>query len=211
MHYRGKIIYFMEEFMAKIRTPRFKLSRRLGVNIYGHPKAMNRATKESSRGGKQLSNYGIQLIEKQKLKSYYGVLEKQFSRYINRAMKSKEITGDALVKYLECRLDNIVYRIGFASSIRQARQMVNHGHITVNGKKVDIPSFEVKISDNIVLKEKYRKNEIFTESFLELKTFTLPYIEKDYENFAGKIIRMPEKNEIPIDVNEVLVIEFYSR
>ncbi|MBW9159498.1 30S ribosomal protein S4 [Clostridium tagluense] len=197
--------------MAKIRTPRFKLSRRLGVNIYGHPKAMNRATKESSRGGKQLSNYGIQLIEKQKLKSYYGVLEKQFSRYINRAMKSKEITGDALVKYLECRLDNIVYRIGFASSIRQARQMVNHGHITVNGKKVDIPSFEVKISDNIVLKEKYRKNEIFTESFLELKTFTLPYIEKDYENFAGKLIRMPDKNEIPIDVNEVLVIEFYSR
>ena len=197
--------------MAKIRTPRFKLSRRLGVNIYGHPKAMNRATKENSRAGKKLSNYGIQLIEKQKLKSYYGVLEKQFSRYINRAMKSKEITGDALVQCLECRLDNIVYRIGFASSIRQARQMVNHGHITVNSKKVDIPSFEVKVFDNIVLKEKYRKNEIFTESFLNLKTFTLPYIEKDYDKFAGILIRMPERNEIPIEVNEVLVVELYSK
>ena len=172
---------------------------------------MNRATKENSRAGKKLSNYGIQLIEKQKLKSYYGVLEKQFSRYINRAMKSKEITGDVLVKYLECRLDNIVYRIGFASSIRQARQMVNHGHITVNGKKVDIPSFEVKIGDNIVLKEKYRKNEIFMESFLELKIFTLPYIEKDYEKFEGKLIKMPERNEIPIEVNEVLVVELYSK
>ena len=197
--------------MAKIRTPRFKLSRRLGVNIYGHPKAMNRATKENSRAGRKLSNYGTQLIEKQKLKSYYGVLEKQFSRYINKAMKSKEITGDVLVKYLECRLDNIVYRIGFASSIRQARQMVNHGNITVNGKKVDIPSFEVKIGDNIVLKEKYRKNEIFTDSFLNLKTFTLSYIEKDYDNFAGKLIKMPERMEIPIEVNEVLVVEFYSK
>ena len=197
--------------MAKIRTPRFKLSRRLGVNIYGHPKAMNRATKESSRAGKKQSNYGIQLIEKQKLKSYYGVLEKQFSRYITRAMKSKEITGDALVKYLECRLDNIVYRIGFASSIRQARQMVNHGHITVNSKKVDIPSFEVKVGDNIVLKEKYRKNEIFMESFLNLKTFTLSYIEKDCDKFAGKLIKMPERNEIPIEVNEGLVVEFYSK
>ncbi|MBU3144824.1 30S ribosomal protein S4 [Clostridium sp. CF012] len=197
--------------MAKIRTPRFKLSRRLGVNIYGHPKAMNRATKENSRAGKKLSNYGIQLIEKQKLKSYYGVLEKQFSRYINRAMKSKEITGDTLVQCLECRLDNIVYRIGFASSIRQARQMVNHGYITVNSKKVDIPSFEVKVFDNIVLKEKYRKNEIFTESFLNLKTFTLPYIEKDYDKFAGILIRMPERNEIPIEVNEVLVVELYSK
>ncbi len=197
--------------MAKIRTPRFKLSRRLGVNIYGHPKAMNRATKENSRAGKKLSNYGIQLIEKQKLKSYYGVLEKQFSRYIDRAMKSKEITGDVLVKYLECRLDNIVYRIGFASSIRQARQMVNHGLITVNGKKVDIPSFEVKLFDNIVLKEKYRKNEIFKDSFLDLKIFTLSYIEKDFENFAGKLIKIPERNEIPIEVNEVLVVEFYSK
>lgn len=197
--------------MAKIRTPRFKLSRRLGVNIYGHPKAMNRATKENSRAGKKLSNYGIQLIEKQKLKSYYGVLEKQFSRYINAAMKSKEITGDALVKHLECRLDNIVYRIGLASSIRQARQMVNHGHIMVNGKKVDIPSFEVKVGDNITLKEKYRKNEIFMESFLELKTFNLSYIEKDYDNFSGKLIKMPERNEIPIEVNEVLVVELYSK
>ncbi len=155
--------------MAKIRDPRFKLSRRLGVNIYGHPKAMKRATRENSREGKKLSNYGKQLLEKQKIRSYYGVLEKQFLRYVKKAMKSKERTGDVLLRSLECRLDNIAYRIGFANSIRQARQMVNHGHILVNGSKVNIPSYEVKTGDVITLREKYRKNDEFADNFLALK------------------------------------------
>ncbi|NFP92258.1 30S ribosomal protein S4 [Clostridium sporogenes] len=197
--------------MAKIRDPRFKLSRRLGVNIYGHPKAMKRATRENSREGKKLSNYGKQLLEKQKIKSYYGVLEKQFLRYVKKAMKSKERTGDVLLRSLECRLDNIVYRIGFANSIRQARQMVNHGHILVNGSKVNIPSYGVKTGDVITLREKYRKNDEFADNFLALKKFTLPYIEKDYDKFSGVLIKEPERDEIPIDANETLVVELYSK
>ncbi len=197
--------------MAKIRDPRFKLSRRLGVNIYGHPKAMKRATRENSREGKKLSNYGKQLLEKQKIRSYYGVLEKQFLRYVKKAMKSKERTGDVLLRSLECRLDNIVYRIGFANSIRQARQMVNHGHILVNGSKVNIPSYGVKTGDVITLREKYRKNDEFVDNFLALKKFTLPYIEKDYDKFSGVLIKEPERDEIPIDANETLVVELYSK
>ncbi|KEI95404.1 30S ribosomal protein S4 [Clostridium botulinum A2B7 92] len=197
--------------MAKIRDPRFKLSRRLGVNIYGHPKAMKRATRENSREGKKLSNYGKQLLEKQKIRSYYGVLEKQFLRYVKKAMKSKERTGDVLLRSLECRLDNIAYRIGFANSIRQARQMVNHGHILVNGSKVNIPSYEVKIGDVITLREKYRKNDEFADNFLALKKFSLPYIEKDYDKFLGVLIKEPERVEIPIDANETLVVELYSK
>ncbi|BAQ15028.1 30S ribosomal protein S4 [Clostridium botulinum] len=197
--------------MAKIRNPRFKLSRRLGVNIYGHPKAMKRATRENSREGKKLSNYGKQLLEKQKIRSYYGVLEKQFLRYVKKAMKSKERTGDVLLRSLECRLDNIAYRIGFANSIRQARQMVNHGHILVNGSKVNIPSYEVKTGDVITLREKYRKNDEFADNFLALKKFSLPYIEKDYDKFSGVLIKEPERDEIPIDANETLVVELYSK
>ena len=197
--------------MAKIRDPRFKLSRRLGVNIYGHPKAMKRATRENSREGKKLSNYGKQLLEKQKIRSYYGVLEKQFLRYVKKAMKSKERTGDVLLRSLECRLDNIVYRIVFANSIRQARQMVNHGHILVNGSKVNIPSYGVKTGDVITLREKYRKNDEFADNFLALKKFTLPYIEKDYDKFSGVLIKEPERDEIPIDANETLVVELYSK
>lgn len=197
--------------MAKLREPRFKLCRRLGVNVCGHPKAMNRATRENSREGRKLSNYGKQLLEKQKIRAYYGVLEKQFRRYVQRAIKSNDITGDALLRFLECRLDNIVYRIGFANSIRQARQMVNHGHILVNGEKVDRPSFEVKVGDVVTLKEKHRKNEMFIDNFLELRTFNLSYIEKDFDNFSGKLIKKPERDEIPIDANEVLVVEFYSK
>ncbi|OPJ57428.1 30S ribosomal protein S4 [Clostridium oryzae] len=197
--------------MATIRTPRFKLSRRLGVNIYGHPKAMKRASKENSRAGKKVSQYGLQLIEKQKLKAYYGVLEKQFSKYIDKAMKSKEITGTALLKLLECRLDNLVYRIGFAKSIRQARQMVSHGLINVDGERINIPSYNVKVGQVISLKEKQTKNEMFSQNFLELRTFELPYIEKNMDNFSGKLIRLPERSEIPIEVNEILVIELYSK
>ncbi|WP_053957642.1 30S ribosomal protein S4 [Inediibacterium massiliense] len=193
--------------MAKIMGPRFKLSRRLGVNIYGHPKALKRGVVAH----KKLSEYGVQLIEKQKIKAYYGVLERQFKRYVQEAMKSKENPGVALLKILECRLDNLVYRIGFANSIRQARQMVNHGHILVNGKKVDIPSYIVKVGEEVSLREKYQKNEMFQNNFLELRTFELPYIEKNYENFSGQLVNIPNREEIPIEVNEVAVIELFSK
>ncbi|EGO63378.1 30S ribosomal protein S4 [Acetonema longum] len=197
--------------MATSRGPRFKLCRRLGVNIFGHPKAMNRARKENSRAGRKLSEYGLQLLEKQKIKAYYGILEKQFVRYLEQAKKSREITGVALLKSLECRLDNIVYRFGFANSIRQARQMVTHGHILVNGKRVDIPSCAVKVNDVISLREKYRNNVLFAANFQELQSFNLPYLERDLDNFSGKLLRLPERSEIPIEVNEILAIELYSK
>lgn len=197
--------------MATRREPRFKLCRRLGVNIFGHPKAMNKATRDNSRSGRKLSNYGIQLLEKQKIKAYYGLFEKQFVRYVDKAMKSKEITGTALLKALECRLDNLVYRIGFASSIRQARQLVSHGHILVNGQRVNIPSYGVPVDSVVSLSVKQRTNEMIVSNFLELQSFASPYIEKNLEDFSGKLIRLPNREEIPIEVNEIYAIEFYSK
>lgn len=197
--------------MARYTGPRFKQCRRLGVNVCGHPKAMNRATKENSRAAKKLSDFGKQLLEKQKIRAYYGVLEKQFKRYVDKAMKSREITGDALLKSLECRLDNMVYRIGFANSIRQARQMVNHGHILVNDRRVDIPSYSISVGDRITLREKSRKNDMFKINFEEICDFDLPYIEKDLNTFTGTLSRMPERSEIPVDANEQLVVELYSK
>ncbi|CAH2211753.1 30S ribosomal protein S4 [Tepidibacter aestuarii] len=195
--------------MAKDRRPRFKLCRRFGVNIYGHPKAMNRQDGDIRK--KKMSDYGLQLNEKQKLKAYYGVLEKQFLRYVKKAVKSPELTGTALAQMLECRLDNMVYRMGFASSIRQARQMVTHRHILVNGERVDRPSYEVALGDVITLKEKSRKNEMFVETFNNFNSFQLDYIEIDKNNFSGKLTKIPARENIPIEVSDHLVVEFYSK
>ena len=197
--------------MARMIGPRFKQCRRLGLNVCGHPKAMDRATKGTSRADKKLSPYGVQLLEKQRLKAYYGVLEKQFSNYVKKAMKSKDSTGTALVQMLECRLDNLVYRLGLASSTRQARQMVVHGHILVNGKKVDIPSYGVSVGDVISLREKSQKNTMFKDSFQQNATSQYPYLTKDVENFSGVLTRKPERNEVPIEIDDILVVEYYSK
>lgn len=197
--------------MATRREPRFKLCRRLGTNVCGHPKAMNRTVKaKGQRGTKKMSDYGLQLLEKQKIKAYYGVLERQFVRYYDNAAKSSDVTGHALLKTLECRLDNIVYRLGMARSIRQARQLVNHGHILVNGKKVDIPSFGLKAADEITIREKSRKNPLIVSNFQETTGFGVSYVERTGD-LSGKLIRIPSREEIPIDVNEILVIELYSK
>lgn len=197
--------------MAKMMGPRFKLSRRLGLNVYGHPKAMNRVARGTSRADKKLSNYGQQLLEKQRLRAYYGVMEKQFIKYVRMAKKSQEQTGHALVKILESRLDNLVYRMGFASSIRQARQMVVHGHFLVNGKKIDIPSYLCEVGDTISLIEKSRSVELFKENFENALLNNLPYILKDGDNFSATFTKIPERNEVPIEIDDQLVVEFYSR
>lgn len=196
--------------MAKMMGPRFKRCRRLGLNVINHPKAMNRAGNGSARDAKKLSDYGRQLLEKQRLKAYYGVMEKQFTNYYKKAAKAKESTGTTLITLLECRLDNIVYRLGFASSVAQARQMVVHGHILVDGKKVDIPSYNVNIGEVVSLKEKSRQNVMFKENF-ENSMNQYAYLEKDVEGFSGKLIRYPQREEVPIEINEVLVVEFYSK
>ena len=203
--------------MATRREPRFKLCRHLGVNVCGHPKALKRsdvkknAAATAARAGQKVSQYGLQLMEKQKIKAYYGILERQYARYFEIARKSQEMTGVALLKALECRLDNIVYRIGFARSIRQARQLVSHGHILVNGKKVDIPSFGVSVNDVVSLKEATRTNPLIDANFNGLVSFSVPYIEKDKAQFSAKLIREPLREELPIDVNEILAVELYSK
>ena len=197
--------------MAKMMGPRFKTARRLGLNVVGHPKAMNRSKRGTSRADKKLSEYGVQLLEKQRLRNYYGVLEKQFVRYVDKAMKSKEQTGPMLLNLLEKRLDNMVYRMGFASSIRQARQMVNHGHFLVNEKKIDIPSYGLTIGDVIELREKSRKTEMFVENFNNLSASPLGYIEKDVENFKATLAREHQREELPIEINEQLIVEYYSK
>ena len=197
--------------MAKMMGPRFKQCRRLGLNVSGHPKAMKRAAKGTARSDKKLSDYGTQLLEKQRLRAYYGVMEKQFANYFDKASKSNELTGYALIKLLECRLDNLVYRLGFANSIRQARQMVVHGHILVNGAKVDRPSYNISVGDEIKLREKSQKNVMFKENFESNVLNTLPYLSKNEENFSGVLDRLPNREEVPIEINEVLVVEYYSK
>lgn len=197
--------------MAKMRGPRFKMCRRLGLNVIGHPKAMKRAGRGTSRADKKLSDYGVRLLEKQRLRAYYGVLEKQFARYVKEAFKSDRQPGEALLIRLESRLDNMVYRMGFASSIRASRQMVNHGHFLVNGEKVNIPSYKLKPGDKVMLREKSRKTELFVNTFKENELNNLPYIEKDIDNFVGTYVREPKRDELPIEIDEQLIVEFYSK
>ena len=197
--------------MATMNGPRFKKCRSLGLNVYGHPKAMKRAKPGTSRADKKLSTYGIQLLEKQRLRTYYGVLEKQFERYVNAAKKMPGLTGEALVNILECRLDNLVYRMGAATSIRQARQMVVHGHILLNSKKVDRPSHPVNMGDTVALSEKAKLIPLFIENFDQARLNALPYLAKDLDNKAAVLFRFPERNEIPIEINDQLIVEYYSR
>ncbi|MDR1509153.1 MAG: 30S ribosomal protein S4 [Synergistaceae bacterium] len=200
--------------MATRREPRFKLCRRLGVNVYNHPKALKRVSAQAQKGGRagrKTSEYGLQLMEKQKIKAYYGVLERQFVRYYKIGQKSSEATGAAMLKGLECRLDNLVYRIGFGRSIRQSRQLVNHGHILVNGRKLDIPSYACKPGDVISLREKSRDNEEIRSCFQELRNYDLKYIEKNFDQFSGTLTHEPQRDEIPIDANEILVVELFSK
>ena len=208
--YRGKFSMEMIK-LAKMMGPRFKQSRRLGLNVCGHPKAMERATPGTSRADKRLTEYGIQLLEKQRLRAYYGVMEKQFSKYVLQAMKSDEQTGHALVKTLESRLDNIVYRLGIASSIRQARQMVVHGHIQVNGSKIDIPSYLLDVGDTVTLRDKSKNVELFMENFQNAFSNSYPYLEKDKDAVGGTLVKTPEREEIPIEIDDQLVVEYYSR
>ncbi len=196
--------------MAKMMGPRFKLSRRLGLNVVGHPKAMDRARKGTSRADKKLSEYGQQLLEKQRLRAYYGVMEKQFAKYVENAKKSKDQTGPALIRILESRLDNLVYRVGFASSIRQARQMVVHGHVLVNGKKIDIPSYLCTPGDTLELREKSKSVELFKENFENVFLSSLPYIIKNQDRMSGTFLRFPEREEVPIEIQDQLIVEYYS-
>lgn len=192
--------------MARPRGPRFKVARRFGVNVCAHPKALKRGAAPV----RKQSDYGKQLNEKQKLKAYYDMQEKQFANWVEAAMSTKGNAGENLVQRLECRLDNLVYRLGFGSTLRQARQMVVHHHILVNGKRVDRPSYEVKVGDVISLREKSQSIDRFKDNFRDAMC-NLSYLQKDENNFSGKLVALPAREEVPIEVTDSLIIEYYSK
>ena len=191
----------------------YKRSRRLGFSVLESGKELSKRAYGPGQHGngrkRKPSEYGKQLIEKQKLEQMYGVNERQFRRLFNLALKSDEVTGIAFFRILESRLDNLVYRMGFARTRRAARQLVNHGHITVNGKKVDIPSYLCKVGDKVAVKEGHDL-KVVKES-LESKPASVAYVKVDVEKLVGEFLREPERSELPSDINEAQVIEYYNR
>ena len=159
---------------------------------------------------KKISEYGLQLREKNKTRRTYGILEKQFRNYYEKAAAGKESTGLALLKMLELRLDNVIYRVGLGVSRAEARQIVNHGHITVNGKKVNIPSYQVKAGDVIAVKESKQALEMFA-SLKGLKVNTPKWLEFDTNSLTGKVLALPEREDIDLGIKEHLIVEHYSR
>ena len=201
--------------MARYTGPKNKLSRRYGQVLNGMPvfDIAKRPYRAGMHGQKRTkpSEYKILLEEKQKLRFSYGViLEKQFKRYVDKATKMKGPTGEILMQLLETRLDNIVMRMGFASTIFGARQLVAHGHVLVNGYKVDIPSYRLFAGDIVSIKQKSRKM-IAIQDAMKNWVDALPYIKRDKDSFEGELAEVPERKAIPVPVNEIMIVEFYSR
>ncbi|MBE6153784.1 MAG: 30S ribosomal protein S4 [Firmicutes bacterium] len=200
--------------MARYTGPAYKKSRRVSFSTLETGKELVKRPYGPGQHGQgrkgKPSNYGVQLTEKQKVRFMYGLTEKQFRKTFDRASKMKGVHGENFLRLLESRLDNLVYRIGFASTRRAARQLVNHGHITVNGKKVDIPSYSVKVGDVISVKETSKAHPAVKAS-LENKLNRVEFVNYDENKMEATYVRLPERNELNMDINESLIVEFYSR
>ena len=197
--------------MAIDRVPSLKRCRALGLEtaVVGLAKSSKRQPK---RSGRKVSEYGMQLKEKQKAKFIYGVLEKQFRAYYDKAKTMPGVTGENLLGLLERRIDNVVFRLGLASTRRQARQLVSHGHITVNGKRLDIPSALIKVGDVLGVKEKSRGTALFKEIAESKNALNVPaWLTADIQNLSGSVTRFPNRDEIDIPVDEQAIVELYSR
>ena len=197
--------------MAKNTQPVLKRCKTLGLSpaVLGYSKETKRNPKQMRRNQ---SEYGMQLLEKQKVKFIYGVLEKQFHSYYEKAERKQGVTGELLLQELERRLDSVVFRMGFANTRREARQLVNHGHFTVNGKRVSIPSYQVRTGDVVAVREKSRSSEKFKALLEELGKKPMPkWIDKAAESFEGKIVAMPARDDIDYEVSEHLIVELYSK
>lgn len=203
--------------MARHTGPTDKISRRYGVPLFGPSKALERRPyppgQHGARGARRKhSDYSIALAEKQKLRLQYGIMEKQFRRYFAEAQRRRGITGDILVQLLESRLDNVCYRLGLGNTRRGARQFVNHGHVTVNGKRVDIPSYSVKPGDVIKVSESTRSQQLAMRAVdLSSARPVMDWLTFDKDNLTGTVDRLPEAEEIDTQVNVQLVVELYSR
>lgn len=200
--------------MSKYTGPIYRKSRRLGFSVLETGQELSKKPyipgQHGNKRSKKLSNYGVQLQEKQKVRFMYGLSEKQFHKLFEKAGKMKGVHGDDFLKLLESRLDNLVYRIGFATTRRGARQLVNHGHVTVNGKKVDIPSYQCKPGDVISMKEDDREMTI-VKSSLEALHNRVEFITYDEAKMAGTYVRYPERSELNADIDVSLIVEFYNR
>lgn len=199
--------------MARYTGPKFKLSRRLGISLSGTGKELKRPFPPGQHGPNQrrkISGYGLQLQEKQKLRHMYGLNEKQFRNLYDKASKLPGISGENFMILLESRLDNLVYRLGLSNSRAGSRQLVSHGHVTVNGKKVDIASYTVSVGDVIGLRERSQNLSVIKEA-LENRNFLPNYLEFNDQALEGKYIRLPERSELPQEIDEKQIVEFYSR
>lgn len=200
--------------MARYTGPSYKQARRVGFSILETGKELARRPYGPGQHGQErkgkLSEYGIQLKEKQKVRFMYGLNERQFRNTFEEANKMKGVTGTNFLQLLESRLDNLVYRMGFATTRRAARQLVNHGHISVNGKKVDIPSFRVKVGSVITLKTESKDHKAALAA-LEATTKRVEFVTFDDAKKEGKFVRLPERNELSADIDETLIVEYYNK
>lgn len=206
--------------MARYTGPQCKRCRREGIKLYlkgdrcyTDKCAVARRPQAPGQHGtsrKKVSNYGLQLREKQKAKRIYGVLESQFRMYYEEAERQKGVTGENLLRLLELRLDNVAYRLGFGNSRVEARQLVRHGHFTVNGTKVNIPSYQVKAGDVIAVKEKSLASEKF-KALAELQGNLPKWLTVDKDKMEGQVVELPQREDVDIPVNETLIVELYSK
>ncbi len=200
--------------MARYTGPSYKKARHVGFSISETGKELARRPYGPGQHGQdrkgKLSDYGTQLKEKQKVRFLYGVNERQFKKTFNEAAKMSGIQGTNFLRLLESRLDNLVFRIGFASTRRGARQLVNHGHVTVNGKKVDIPSYRVKPGDVISIKEDHKNLKVVADALAKVSK-RVDFITYDEGKMEATYVRLPERNELNADIDEALIVEFYNK
>ena len=201
--------------MARYIGPKTKIARKFGEAIFGEDKVLSKKNYPPGQHGqnrrRKVSEYGTQLREKQKVKYMYGVLERQFRNLFDKAARTKGITGEVLLQLLESRLDNVVYRLGIAPTRPAARQIVLHKHITVNGKVVNIPSYQVKPGDVVGVREKSKSLEVIEDSLSGFNHSKYPWIEWDARVKGGKYLHMPDRADIPENIKEQLIVELYSK
>lgn len=201
--------------MARYTGPKAKISRKYGEPIFGASKALQKKAYPPGQHGRgrrrKQSEYAIQLSEKQKAKYIYGLLEKQFANLFDKASRKGGVTGEVLLQLLESRLDNVVYRLGISPTRRGARQLVKHKHITVNGAVVNVPSYSLKTGDVVGVRERSKSLEVITESLTAHSSRKYPWLEWEATAMNGKVISVPERDLIPENINEQLIVELYSK
>jgi small subunit ribosomal protein S4 len=202
--------------MARYTGPRVRISRRFGVPIFGPSKYLERRNYGPGMHGpksrRKTTDYGLGLLEKQKLRYYYGLLERQFRGVYERALRRRGVTGEQMLQILETRLDNVVYHLGFANTRAAARQLVGHGHVKVNGRKVSIPSFALRVNDAVEIRDNSRSRQMASKNLESSTSRAVPdWLSLNKDAFKGVVMRIPTRAEIQPIANEQAVVEFYSR